>query len=112
MKMTAIFPNNTTYCKIDDTTGHSKLELVAEVARLSRYIIRSHQAGIRFFSPESYPGKIVKSSKSCYQETNENRKNTIKVNVNPLPLLIDSNVNAINQIAHIVNAEILTYKCY
>nr|GMC50186.1 hypothetical protein Iba_chr01bCG14700 [Ipomoea batatas]GME02048.1 hypothetical protein Iba_contig3595CG0010 [Ipomoea batatas] len=45
------------YCKIEDTTGQSKLHVVTELGRLSRYKILSHQAGIRFFSPESYPAK-------------------------------------------------------
>jgi len=46
-----------TYCKIDATTGQSKLQSEAGATRVSRYIILSHQAGIRFFSPESYPEK-------------------------------------------------------
>lgn len=46
---------NWTYCIIDDTTGHSKLHSPTEFDLLSRYIILSHQAGILFFSPESYP---------------------------------------------------------
>lgn len=44
-----------TYSKIEDTTGQSKLDAATEAERLSRYKILSHQAGVRFFSPESYP---------------------------------------------------------
>lgn len=48
-----------TYCKIEETTGHSKLHSATAAERLSRYKILSHQAGMRFFSPESYPSKQV-----------------------------------------------------
>lgn len=48
-----------TYCITDETIGHSKLQSDTGATRLSRYIIRSHQAGMRFFSPESYPVKNV-----------------------------------------------------
>lgn len=44
-----------TYCNTEDTTGQSKLHEDTEPERLSRYIILSHHAGMRFFSPESYP---------------------------------------------------------
>lgn len=37
------------------TTGHSSEHSATDTARLSRYSTLSHQAGIRFFSPESYP---------------------------------------------------------
>jgi len=44
------------YIIVDETTGHFKLHSVYEIDWLSLYITLSHQAGIRFFSPESYPG--------------------------------------------------------
>lgn len=44
-----------TYCKIEETTGQSKLHVDTVLEQLSRYNILSHQAGMRFFSPESYP---------------------------------------------------------
>lgn len=47
-----------TYCNTDATTGQSKLHVDTEAERLSRNKILSHQAGIRFFSPESYPEHI------------------------------------------------------
>jgi hypothetical protein len=53
--------DHATYCKIDDTTGQSKLHSETGAGRVSRYIILSHQAGIRFFSPESYPDRIYGS---------------------------------------------------
>jgi len=46
-----------TYCDIEDTTGQSKLHSAPKCFLLSRYRILSHQAGIRFFSPESYPAE-------------------------------------------------------
>lgn len=42
-----------TYSDTEETMGHSKLHSVPEVRLLSRYKILSHQAGMRFFSPES-----------------------------------------------------------
>lgn len=42
-----------TYCKIEETTGQSKLQVDTVFEQLSRYNILSHQAGMRFFSPES-----------------------------------------------------------
>lgn len=73
-----------TYCKIDETTGHSKLESDTEADRLSRYIIRSHQAGMRFFSPESYPGKIYNDSFkiNASMKTHDNKNSPSKDNVN------------------------------
>lgn len=47
------------YCTIDDTTGHSKLHSDVVVGRVSRYMTLSHHAGILFFSPESYPRKMM-----------------------------------------------------
>lgn len=44
-----------TYCNIEVTTGQSKPHEDTEAERLSRYKILSHHAGMRFFSPESYP---------------------------------------------------------
>ena len=43
------------YNVIEPTTGHSSEHSATDTERLSRYNIRSHQAGIRFFSLESYP---------------------------------------------------------
>jgi len=45
---------------IDETTGHSNEHSATGAERLSRYNILSHQAGIRFFSPESYPINKIK----------------------------------------------------
>lgn len=44
-----------TYSDTEQTTGQSKEHSVPELARLSRYRTRSHQAGMRFFSLQSYP---------------------------------------------------------
>jgi len=38
---------------IEATTGHSNEHSATDTERLSRYSTLSHQAGIRFFSPES-----------------------------------------------------------
>jgi hypothetical protein len=43
------------YAVIAATTGHSNEHSAIDTERLSRYSILSHQAGILFFSPESYP---------------------------------------------------------
>lgn len=40
---------------MEAATGLPKLHGIEGAARLSRYSTLSHQAGIRFFSPESYP---------------------------------------------------------
>lgn len=48
---------------MEATTGHPKLHSTVVLDRLSRYNTRSHQAGIRFFSPESYPK--VEKGKYC-----------------------------------------------
>jgi hypothetical protein len=40
---------------IEATTGQSNEHSATDTERLSRYSTLSHQAGIRFFSPESYP---------------------------------------------------------
>jgi hypothetical protein len=41
------------YDVIEATTGHSNEHSATDTERLSRYSTLSHQAGIRFFSPES-----------------------------------------------------------
>ena len=56
-KWKEIFQSKGTYCNIEETTGHCKLHSDTGDERLSRYNILSHQAGMRFFSPESYPAK-------------------------------------------------------
>lgn len=62
------FPNET-YRKIEATTGHAKLHSDVGEDRLSRYNILSHQAGIRFFSPESYPEKEISVISQCYRQS-------------------------------------------
>lgn len=55
-----------TYLDIEETTGHSKLHSDNKADRLSRYKILSHQAGMRFFSPESYPRENSQISSEAF----------------------------------------------
>lgn len=61
---------------MDATTGHSKLHSESEDDRLSRYSILSHHAGIRFFSPESYPEALRGTSHFSY--STGKRKNLLE----------------------------------
>lgn len=67
-----MFRSRKTYCDIEDTTGHSKLHSDTDAERLSRYRILSHQAGMRFFSPESYPIRRQFTQVYCSEESNVN----------------------------------------
>lgn len=66
-----------TYSTMDATTGQSKLHSESEDDRLSRYNTLSHQAGIRFFSPESYP-ETMKGAFSCLI-LNKNEKHLLEM---------------------------------
>lgn len=66
-----------TYCIIEATTGHSKLHSVSCFVRLSRYNILSHQAGMRFFSPESYPFRRI-MEKTSVLDSFEHQRNTCR----------------------------------
>lgn len=59
VQVAEFFYSRKTYCDIEETTGHPKQHSDTEAERLSRYRILSHQAGMRFFSPESYPTEQI-----------------------------------------------------
>ena len=90
---------------MDETIGHSKLHSDTGPHLLSRYITQSHHAGIRFFSPESYPKKVkLKRIKlGILLETMNRRANSKTVNQYTSTLESKLILSTSNQLAQLFN---------